>query len=85
MIYRPLASFVVLSLVAGSAAAQPPAVVPLAPAGKYQVVPYSHNSAILLETATGKCWKLQKDQDTASGFVWIPIRQLNTNMEVDQF
>ena len=64
--------------------AQPPAAPKPLPA-RYQVVPYSHNSAVMIDVQTGQSWKLQKDAGEGQKFVWVPIRKLETNMEIDDW
>lgn len=64
---------------ADPSAKAPPAV------AKYQVIPYSHNSAVMIDLQTGQTWKLQKDAGDGQKFVWVPIRKLETNMEVDDW
>mgnify|MGYP006969488103 CR=1 FL=1 len=53
-------------------------------APKYQVIPFSHNSAVMIELNSGKSWKLERDP-AKSGFVWVPIRKLDTDMELEQW
>ena len=70
-----------------SGQAQSPADAPasVAPAARYQVIAYSHNSAVMIEVATGKSWKLERDAEKTGSYVWVPIRKLQTNMELDDW
>ena len=56
-----------------------------APEGaKFQVIPFSHNSAIMVDLLNGKSWKLEKSADK-TGFVWVPVRRLDSDMEVEEW
>jgi gamma-glutamyl:cysteine ligase YbdK (ATP-grasp superfamily) len=53
-------------------------------AGTFQVIPY-RNSALLVDTRTGQTWTLQTDPEEEPSQVWVPVRKLGTNMEIDQW
>ena len=67
-----------------SGQAQSPADLP-SPEARYQVIPYSHNSAVMIEVTTGKSWKLERDAEKSGSYVWVPIRKLQTNMDLDDW
>ena len=75
-------------LVAGAAAAlgvaQPPADPAAPPEAKFQVVPYGHKWAIMIDIETGKTWKLETEPGSKAP-VWVPIRRLSTDMEVEEW
>ena len=83
-----VASVAVVLLVSGhyhTVGAQSPADPKPVPVASYQVIPYSHNSAVMIDVQTGRSWKLERDAEKKGKFVWVPIRKLETNMEVDDW
>ena len=52
---------------------------------QYQVIPFGHNSAVMIHLQSGKSWKLERDAENTGHFVWVPIQRLATNMELDDW
>jgi len=64
--------------------AQPPAAEASKPTAdvKYQIVRYGRNSAVKIDIQSGESWQLDRDGE-AGGLVWVPIRTLKTDMEIE--
>jgi hypothetical protein len=39
----------------------------------------------LIDTRSGQAWTLQTDPEEDPAQVWVPVRKLSTNMEIDQW
>lgn len=76
---------VALWQLAGNAAAQAPDDAAPSAGARYQVFPFGRNSAVMIDGQTGQSWKLERDGQQQGSFVWLPIRKLSTNMEIDQW
>ena len=62
--------------------AQPAGRKPAGATGAFQIAPLG-NTAVLIDTRSGHTWSLEKDRGGEAKFVWVPLRRLATDMELD--